>query len=220
MATFLQRALHHNLGLKIISLGLAVALWVAVKRDPVDEMGVNVPIEFHNLTENLEIATENIPQAQILVRGPEREVHRLEPSDVHVEVDLSGVKPGERTFELSAHEVRLPHDLEVVQVIPAQLHLSFDTRMSRQVELKPRVTGTFAGQRIASISVDPKIITISGPAARVKAVENAITDPVDATGTIDRGTFVTHAYVADPLVQVTRPVPVRVTVVLEKISPN
>jgi hypothetical protein len=52
----------------------------------------------------------------------------------------------------------------------------------------------------------------------VEAVEAAITDPVDVSGAIDRATFARHAYVSDPLIQVASPDPVRVTVIMQKIS--
>ena len=219
MADFFHRYVVHNLGLKLISLALAVGLWLAVARDPMSEIPVDVPIEFHNIPENLEISSENLPQAQIRVRGPERTIQRLHPSDVHVEIDLTHTGPGERTFDLTGHNIHAPYDLEVVQVIPGQLHLTFDTRLIRQVEVHPRVIGTFAGgYRIERIIAEPPTITISGPQKRVEAVEAAITDPIDVSGTMEHGTFVTHAYVPDPLVQVVRPVPIRVTVVMGKHS--
>jgi hypothetical protein len=83
----------------------------------------------------------------------------------------------------------------------------------------PRVVGTFAaGYDIGRIVIDPPVINITGPSQRVEAVENAITDPVDVTGTMARGTFVTHAYVSDPMVQVVDPAPIRVTVIMQKQS--
>jgi hypothetical protein len=51
----------------------------------------------------------------------------------------------------------------------------------------------------------------------VEAVEAAITDPVDVSGTMNQATFVRHAYVSDPLVQVANPNPVRVTVIMERV---
>ncbi|MGH7486410.1 MAG: CdaR family protein, partial [bacterium] len=106
--------------------------------------------------------------------------------------------------------------LEVVQVIPSEVHLTFDTRVTRQVPVHPRVFGHFAaGYEIARVETDPSTITISGPRKRVEAAEAAITDPVDASGTMHQATFVRHAYVSDPLVQVMNPNPVRVTVIME-----
>jgi hypothetical protein len=176
-----------------------------------------VPIEFHNIPSKLEISSLDIPEAQVRVRGPERLIHDLRPQEVHVEVDLTGVKPGERTFDLTAQQVRQPRDLEVVQVIPSQVRLSFDIGLTRQVEVRPRVIGTFAtGYRIAQVLADPAAILISGPKQRVKTVEAATTDPVDASGTMEHATFVVNAFVPDPLVQIVRPAPIRVTVIMEK----
>jgi YbbR domain-containing protein len=218
MRDFLHRYVFHNLGLKLISLGLAVGVWLAVARDPVAEVAVEVAIEFHNIPQSLEISSDNIPRAQIRLRGPERVVHHLQPSDVYAEIDLSGLKPGERTFDLTAQQIHEPSELEVVQVVPTQFHLTFDTRLTRQVPVQPRVAGALApGYGIQQILVDPPAITISGPKKHVEAVESAITDPVDVSGAINRATFTRHAYVSDPLIQVASPDPVRVTVIMQKV---
>ncbi|HYU46163.1 MAG TPA: CdaR family protein [Terriglobales bacterium] len=217
MASLFQRTVVQNFGLKLISLLLAVGLWLAVAHDPIAEVEIKVPIEFHNLPENLEIDSASFTQAQIRVRGPERAIHRLETSDVRAEISLANVRPGERTFDLTARQVHVPQDLEVVQIIPGQLQLSFDTRTARTVEVRARVTGTFAGgMRVAQAIADPPAIMITGPRRRVEAVESATTDPVDASGTMTRASFLTQAYIPDPLIQVVRPTPIRVTVIMER----
>jgi YbbR domain-containing protein len=85
--------------------------------------------------------------------------------------------------------------------------------------VRPRVTGKFAqGFRIASVKAEPSHVTISGPKQHVDAVETAITDLIDASGTMERNAFLTHAYVADPLVQVVNSAPIRVTVIMERTT--
>ena len=217
MIDILQRYVFAHFGYKVVSLALAVGLWWAVSHDPVAEVEVTVPIEFHRVPTSLEISSVNIPEAQVRVRGPERVIHDMRRQEVHVELDLAAVKPGERTFDLSAQQVHLPNELEVMQVVPSQVRLGFDVGMTRQVELRPRVIGTFApGYRIANVLVEPSMVSISGPMQRVKAVENATTDPVDASGTMVRGSYMTNIFVPDPLIQVVHPMPVRVTVIMEK----
>jgi len=219
MMDLFRRYVLHNFGLKLISLILAVGLWLAVSRNPAAEVAVEVPIEFQNVPENLEISSPQIPPAQIRLRGPEILVNRLQRSDVHTTIDLGGARPGERTFDLTARQVRKPYGLDVVQVVPSQFQLAFDTRLTRSVEVHPRVVGTFAdGYSIGRILVAPPMITISGPRARVQAAEAAITDPLDVSGTMNRATFVTHAYVSDPMVQVVDPAAIHVTIIMEKSS--
>jgi YbbR domain-containing protein len=100
------------------------------------------------------------------------------------------------------------------------VHLVFDTRLTREVEIHPRVTGNFLpGEQIAKVLVDPERITITGPKQHVENVDAATTDPVDASGARTTATFTTSVYVSDPLVQVVQPAPVRVTVIMEKSTP-
>ena len=216
MSNPFKRIFIHNIGLKIVSLLLAVGLWRAVARDPIAEIQLKVPLEFRNLPDNLEIDSASFTEAQIRVRGPERVIHRLQPGDVHTEINLVGAQPGERTFDLTGGQVRAPNDVEVVQIIPGQFHLSFDNRATRVVEIHPRVTGNFAsGRQIAQVVANPPTVMISGPRRRVEAVEGAVTDPIDASGATTRASFVTQAYVSDPLIQVVHPSPIRVTVIME-----
>jgi YbbR domain-containing protein len=217
MIGWIQRWILHNASLKLIALVSAVLLWTAVSREPVIEVGYNVPIEFHEVPQDLEITTEVVPQAQVRLRGPSRRVRELGPADVHVIVDLNNLRPGERTFDLTATQVRVPFGLEVMQVIPAHIRLTFDRRSSRMVPVHPRVTGSFpTGFGIASIKAEPAEIAVIGPERRVGSLDAALTDPIDATGVVGSATFTANAYVPDPLVRELRPTPIRVTVVTAK----
>jgi YbbR domain-containing protein len=214
---FLRKYVFENFGYKVISLAFAVALWWVISHDAVAVVGFTVPIEFRRIPANLEISSVSIPEAQVRVRGPERIIHNLRAQDVHVEIDLRDAKPGERTYDLSDQQVKLPEDLRVMQIVPGQLRLAFDQTSTRTVEVRPRVIGTFApGYQIAKVMADPAAITVSGPRLRVDQVEAATTDPVDVSGNMGRNTFVTNAYVADPLVQLVRPTPIHVTVIMER----
>jgi len=219
MIGWFQRWVLHNISLKLIALVTAVLLWSAVSREQVIEVGYNVPIEFHQVPEELEITTEVVPQALVRLRGLSRRVRELSASDVHTVIDLGNIRPGERTFDLTASQVRVPYGVEVVQIIPAHIRLTFDRRGSKVVPVHPRVTGNFpTGFGIAGIVSDPKEIVIVGPERRVAAVEAALTDPIDATGIVGHATFTTNAYVADPLVREAKPTPIRVTVTTEKTT--
>lgn len=216
---FARRHIFHNLGLKIISLLIATGLWLAVSSEPPSEAAFNVAIVFQNMPEDLEISSESIPSAQVRVRGPERLVRRLQASDVHEEIDLTGMKPGERTFDLNKNQVSLPDKLEVVQIVPSQIHLSFDKRTTRTIPVRPRVVGAFvSGYSIAQIISDPENVEIVGPKKSVDGVESAITDPIDVSGLISHTTYSRHAYVSDPLIQVTDARPVRITIIMERAS--
>jgi len=213
---FFRRYFINNIHLKILSLIIAVLLWMAVAREPMAEVAITVPIEFHNGPDDLEISSEIIPQVQVRARGPSGAVHNLGPTEVHAVIDLNMVTPGEHTYDLTSRNIRVPNDVEVVQVIPSQFRISFDKRATRKVEVRPRVIGATApGFRMGDVKVTPPEVTIIGPEKRVNAIDSVITDPVDASGVMGRATFNTHVYVSDPLVRLANPGPVHVLVVTD-----
>ena len=220
MIGFFKRYVVHNFGLKFLSLLMATGMWFKISRDEQPaEVAVRVPIVFENVPPQLEISSESIPETQIRVRGPERTIRQLKTNEVQAEIDLAGAKNGDRTFDLTSRQVRHPRDIEVVQIVPSQLHLSFDTRLTRQVEVHPRVTGVFAtGEQIVKVIADPPRITITGPRHHVETVDAAITDPIDATGTLGSAVFTANVYVPDPLVQVEQDTSIRVTVIVQKVG--
>lgn len=220
MIGLFKRYVLHNFSLKLMSLILATALWFVISRDDRPaEVAVRAPIVFQNVPAELEISAESAPEAMIRVRGPERVIRQLRANDVQAVLDLSGSKAQERTFDLTAQQVDRPRDVSIVQVVPSQLRLSFDTRLTREVEVHPRVTGNFAsGDQIVRIDADPPRITITGPRHHVEKIDAAITDPIDASGTLGSAVFTTNAYVPDPLVQVSQGTSIRVTVVVQKVG--
>jgi YbbR domain-containing protein len=216
---FLRRRVFQNLGLKLLSLIVAIVLWLAVVRDPLAEVVVKIPIEFQHIPQSLDFTSEHIPQAEIRVRGPERTVHGLDQEDVHAVLDLANATPGEHTYDLNVRGVRVPRNVEVVQVIPAQLRINFDKEVTKVIPVRPRVIGTFApGVQLAPAGIipDPVQVAVVGPEKRVNQIEAVLTDPVDATGVVGRATFATNVYVPDPLVHLARPGPIHVTVITEK----
>jgi YbbR domain-containing protein len=213
---FLRRHVLNHFGLKLLSLAIAVMLWMAIVREPVAEVAITVPIEFHNGPDDLEINSEVIPQVQVRVRGANSLLRDLGTDDVHAIIDLNFASSGEHTYDLNPKAISVPRDIHVVQVIPSQFRLSLDRRATKMVEVRPRVIGATApGFRMEDVKVEPSSISIVGPEKRVQAIDSVITDPVDASGVMGSASFSTHVFVSDPLVRLANPGPVRVTVLTD-----
>lgn len=214
---FFRKYVVRNLALKIVALAVAIFLWWSVGNDPIVEIPITVPLEFHHAPDNLDMTSSSPLQAEITMRGPERLLRTITPAEVHAIINLDGVSGGERTFDITPKQVHLPHNVEVVQVVPAQIQVTFDRNAVRTVAVEPRVIGTLlSGYEITGVTADPAKIAIVGPERRLETISSALTDPVDASGVVGTATFTTHAYAADPLVRVQNPQPVHVTVTTAK----
>ena len=218
----LKRILHLIFGnflLKVLSLLIAFSMWWSVVHDPVAEIPVTARIEFHNVPDGLEISSDTPPVATVRLSGPARMVRELARSEVHPVIDLDGARSGEITFDLSRLSSQLPRGVEVVQFVPARYHLRLEPSAEKIVPVLPRVSGTLAeGWHISQLLTTPSQAVIRGPASRVQAVANVVTDPVDVEGFSGRNSFTTHLSLADPLVRIEAGNPVQVTVATEKNS--
>jgi hypothetical protein len=127
MMSFLRRWVLHNFWLKVLSLLLATGLWLAIspEQEPA-EITVRVPIEFRHVPPQLEIGSVNVPEAQVRVRGPERMIRELRPTDIHADLELKDAEPGEHTFILTAQQIHLQRDLTVVQVTPVRVTVTME----------------------------------------------------------------------------------------------
>ncbi len=125
---WLRKALFGNWWLKLLSLGLAYALWSAVTYTPVADIGVSVPIELHNLPANLQVAGGFSTRVHLQLRGPENRLRRLTPEQIAVVVDLREATPGKITLHLSAQNVEVPSGIEVVRILPEEIWLELAPR--------------------------------------------------------------------------------------------
>jgi YbbR domain-containing protein len=221
MLDFIRQLFTRHFGLKLLSLAVAMLLWWTVARQPEEQVLMSVPIEFYQVPKALQFSSEVAPHVQIRVRGPAPVLRELARLDIHPVIDLSGATLGEHTYPIRASSIHMPKGAEIEQIIPAQLSLSFDRPEERVVPVRARITGSLlSGFHIVATTVVPPTVKIDGPSLRVALIDSAMTDPVDATGVIGSATFTTTVYTTDPLVKISNPQPVRVTVVTQKSTSN
>jgi YbbR domain-containing protein len=201
-------------------LFIAILMWYGVTHEPIAEISVRVPIEFIHPPKDLDYTSDTIPEAQVRLRGPSRVLRDLDEQDsVHVVIDLRGATSSEHTYDLNPEQVKIPRNVEVLQITPTRLRMSFDKSETRQVAIHARVVGTPPpGYGVESLIASPATLIINGPQHHVDAVDNALTDAVDITGLTGKSSFDTRAYLLDPLVHVVGSSAVRVTVVTGKSS--
>ena len=172
-----------HLGLKLLSVGLAVVLWLAVLGQHVVERGVRVPLEFQNIPEALEIVGTPPTTADVRLRGTSSLLSRLQPCEVVAILDLASARPGARLFHLRTDQVRVPFGVEVAQVGPGTIALELERAERRVVPVQPMVDGEPAeGFVIGKVEVEPATVEIVGPESRVRQVLSATTEsvPIDA----------------------------------------
>jgi hypothetical protein len=128
MWTRLREFFAANLGLKLLSLVVAVLLWGYVIGQGQLEVNLVVPLELRNLPPSLSVTGEVADYVDVRVSGRESRVKRLTPREVTVALDLSGAGPGRHVYLLGSEAVTLPPNVRVVSLRPQRVGLTLEAK--------------------------------------------------------------------------------------------
>ena len=207
-----------NLGWKLLSLVLAVGLWLAIEREPEVATSLSVPVEFKNMRDDLDISGNLPDRIRLEVRGPAGRLSRDNLAAIAVVLDLSDAQAGERTYSIRGRNINLPAGVVFYRAVPSQLTLQLDQLTVREEFIQPLFVNKPAGYRLAGQQLTPSKVRIRGSGDRVRAINQVKTDPIDLSGVAGEKVFHTHLNVGDAqvrLVDASSDITVRVK--LEKI---
>jgi len=188
---------------KLISLALSAMLWLSTAGEPESGTSLTVPVFYQNAPKDWEISSAVIDRVRLEVHGPASKLTQHAMADAAVLVDLSVVKrPGEITIPLDGASISLPSGVHVDRVMPPQVRLRFERRMTREVPVQARVSvQPPAGYEVASLRLTPAKVLVEGPESSVEAMAAAETDDLDLSGVTGKETLTTHASLDDPMVR-------------------
>jgi hypothetical protein len=131
-----------NFGWKLLSVGLAVMLWIAVEGEPELVTVQSVPVFYRNVEPSLALVANSPATVRLELRGPSDVLGRDNLSNVAVLLDLAGVtEPGERVFPISHTNVNLPAGVNFVRSDPSELRLHLDQAPADRT-LEPKGTSS------------------------------------------------------------------------------
>lgn len=178
-----KRSIFSDIGLKTLSVAIAVSLWFFVTYRGQSEMVIDVPLEFKNIPKNLELLRQTVKKVSLNISGHERLLKALRPMDVRVFVDLSNAKKGETVYYLDKDNIVIPRTIKVLRIEPTSVKATLDESTSRIVPVRAYLIGsTEAGYKVKSIDVRPSSVEIEGAKTEVARIALLRTEPIDITG--------------------------------------
>jgi YbbR domain-containing protein len=186
----LRRFLTHNVGLRVLSVLLAIALWVFVNAgEHTEERQLEVPVRYNSLPPGLVIVNNHPQSIEITVAGTPAMLTLLDENRLALKLNLTGVGPGQASFRLTPEMFNEYRRTNVTRIMPSQIVLDIDRIVTVEVPVTLKLEGKPAsGYRVASTEVRPLQVEATGPSRVVSALKRLITEPLsiqDATADID-----------------------------------
>jgi len=207
----------HNWHLKIVSLILATMLWMAVANQASSEVGLEVPLEYHNIPPQLEITGDMTNTVQVRLRGSSNLIKDVTAKDVSTTIDLSKMGRGEKIVPLSPQNVQAPFGAEVIRVNPSSVRFNLERTVTKTI----RVSATIVGQppdgyEIAKVLVSPATVDIEGPESRVVALSFIATVAIRLDRRQSAIEQTVDLDVPDPQIRLPHPSPVNVKIEIHR----
>jgi YbbR domain-containing protein len=202
-----------NIGLKVLSIGLAVLLWLIVAGEQLVERALRIPLELTNVPEHLEIVGETTNVVDVRVRGSSGAIGRVAGGELVAVLDLSEAKEGQRILNLTPSNVRVPFGVEVVQIAPSNVSMRFERSTTKTVPVVPHTEGSPAdGFVIGTVRATPPTVELAGGASVLATVTEAVTEPVSVAGRAASFTEEVAIGSPDPLARLRTPQTAQVSV--------
>lgn len=183
---WLREIFLEDLGLKFLALVISVALWYGVtgQRTPTTIRVPRVPLNFR-LPNDTEISNEPRADVEVSLTGNKRALDTINVRDLTVNVDMSDLKPGEQTVQLTPDRVTmgLPDGVKFSDIQPGNVLVMLEPRVEREVEVEVRHTGGVPeGYELRSVTATPDKVKVRGPASLVNALLKVPTQVVSLDG--------------------------------------
>jgi len=179
----LRKLFFKNIGLKITAILLSVLLWIFATSRGLSEIALDIPLEFKDIPPGLELMDHNIKVVSLNIKGQDRAIRNIRPSDISVFIDLSKAKEGEGNYFINKNNIKLPPAVTVTNITPSFVKVLLEGTITKSVRVIPIIVGTpEAGFYIKSISIVPENVIIEGARSKVNMFDRIKTEPLDITG--------------------------------------
>jgi hypothetical protein len=136
---WLRGAFLENLGLKFLSLVLAATVFLLVNTDKDREITARVGVSYA-MPDDKVLVSDRLDEVRVTVKGPWQRLRKFDEREVErINVDLRHAPAGD--VVITPDMVHLPSGLNETSISPRTLHVAFDRRVAKVVEVSPQVSG-------------------------------------------------------------------------------
>jgi YbbR domain-containing protein len=186
-------------GLFLVALVTAAALWYATAgqhRAKVSVRSTKANLTLVNLPRDL-VLTSSVPDTVTLqLRGPLS--LGVDPG-LEVFLDLRDARPGRQPYPVDTTRTRLPAEVVVVSVEPAEIELTLERLDSRPVPVMVSIEGEPApGFAVEAIRVVPARLNVEGPESALGRITELPTAPLFIDGAVSNVQALVTVRAVDP----------------------
>jgi hypothetical protein len=166
---FIHGALFDNLGLKFLSMVLAITVFLLVNTDRDREISARVGVSY-TLPDDKVLVSDRLDEVRISIKGPWQRLRRFDERELErINIDLRRAQSGD--VYITPDMVTLPSGLRVTQISPRTIRVAFDRRVDKIVEVVPQLVGRpMHGYMVTEVRPLPTTTKVRGAERALKGL--------------------------------------------------
>ena len=180
---WLRGALLDNLPVKVLSLVLAITVFLLVNTDEQREINVLVGVAYDYPADQYVLTSKPIAEARVTIRGPWRRLRNFDERELsRILLDLRSTPNGDLPLTPALIE-NVPPRLRVIAVSPRTVHVTFDRLVTKTVTIVPVTDGKLdRGYTLADVRAIPSTVRVRGGEHALAGLRSVPTFPVALAG--------------------------------------
>jgi len=178
---WIHGALFDNVGLKFLSIVLAITVFLLVNTDRDREITARVGVAY-TLPDDKVLVSDRQDEVRVTVKGPWQRLRKFDEREVdRINLDLRKAPSGD--ILLTPDMIKVPSGLTVVSINPRTIHVAFDRRVEKIVEVAAQASGRPQhGYVVSEIKPAPATIKVRGAEGTLAALTTVHTREISLEG--------------------------------------
>jgi len=192
---WLHGALFENVGLKFLSMVLAITVFLLVNTDRDREISARVGVSY-TLPDDKVLVSDRLDEVRITVKGPWQRLRKFDERELdRVNLDLRRAPTGD--IPITPDMIHVPSGLTITSVSPRTVRVAFERRVDKLVEVSPQLVGRPQhGYVVAEAKAVPATMKVHGAESTLAALSSVHTHEVSVEGRTE--SFTTETEVVPP----------------------
>ncbi len=184
MKRFFKKLFTKNWELKLISLILALILWlILIPEEKIfSEKNLTITLETHNTPQGMELVKKPLDKIDVTIKAPNRYIDQITSTNVVAKLNLEKASVVQEDYTLNETMISIPAGAKatVIRISPNTVNLKLEKTKEIMLDVEPDIVGVVKeGFKIGGWRVDPPQVLIQGPESKLKEDYIVRTSPVD-----------------------------------------
>ncbi len=177
--TFRER-LFSNLFPKLFIFLLVFISWLIITSRQGAIVTVTAPLKFHNLPDSLTLVKNNPELVEVQLKVFSSLISSPKLLDISVDMDLSRIKEGQNTLNVSEENLKLPLGVVISGINPSTVRVVADKKVRKPLRVRVKTYGFLPeGFELRRVKAEPVSVMVEGPANFLTKMESVQTEDID-----------------------------------------